>query len=32
MSTTHKPVHTRWPGLIEAYRDRLPIGDRKSVV
>jgi len=26
MSTTHKPVHTRWPGLIEAYRDRLPIG------
>lgn len=27
MSKTHKPVHSRWPGLIEAYRDRLPIGD-----
>src|SRR5690606_35842951 len=26
MSNTHHPVHTRWPGLIEAYRDRLPIG------
>lgn len=23
----HQPVHRRWPGLIEAYRDRLPIGD-----
>ncbi|MGI9208459.1 MAG: pyridoxal-phosphate dependent enzyme, partial [Rhodococcus sp. (in: high G+C Gram-positive bacteria)] len=21
------PVHTPWPGLIEAYRSRLPIGD-----
>ncbi|AWH95772.1 threonine synthase [Dietzia psychralcaliphila] len=27
MSSTHQPVHHRWPGLIEAYRDRLPIGD-----
>ena len=27
MSTTHQPVHRRWPGLIEAYRDRLPIGE-----
>ncbi|WP_010541448.1 threonine synthase [Dietzia alimentaria] len=27
MSRNHKPVHSRWPGLIEAYRDRLPIGD-----
>ncbi|HJC60593.1 MAG TPA: threonine synthase [Candidatus Dietzia intestinigallinarum] len=27
MSTTHQPVHSRWPGLIEAYRDRLPIGE-----
>ncbi|MBB1022251.1 threonine synthase [Dietzia sp. E1] len=26
MSNTHQPVHRRWPGLIEAYRDRLPIG------
>ena len=26
MSNTHQPVHSRWPGLIEAYRDRLPIG------
>ncbi len=27
MSISHRPVHHRWPGLIEAYRDRLPIGD-----
>ena len=27
MSSTYKPVHSRWPGLIEAYRDRLPIGE-----
>ena len=27
MSSTYQPVHHRWPGLIEAYRDRLPIGD-----
>ena len=26
MKTT-TPVHTPWPGLIEAYRDRLPVGD-----
>ncbi|CAJ1495475.1 threonine synthase [[Mycobacterium] kokjensenii] len=24
MSSTGKPTHTPWPGLIEAYRDRLP--------
>ena len=23
MSNAHEPVHRRWPGLIEAYRDRL---------
>ena len=27
MSSIHNPVHRRWPGLIEAYRDRLPIGE-----
>jgi threonine synthase len=28
MSTTEgKPVHKPWPGLIEAYRDRLPVGE-----
>lgn len=32
MSTTYKPVHTRWPGLIEAYRDRLPIGENWETV
>src|SRR6187399_2676762 len=26
MSATKTPVHRPWPGLIEAYRDRLPIG------
>ena len=25
MSPTHKRVHQPWPGLIEAYRDRLPM-------
>lgn len=24
MSSTGKPTHTPWPGVIEAYRDRLP--------
>ena len=24
MSSTRTPIHTAWPGLIEAYRDRLP--------
>ena len=23
---------TGWPGLVEAYRDRLPVGDRTPVV
>jgi threonine synthase len=25
--TSAGPVHRPWPGLIEAYRDRLPVGD-----
>ncbi len=27
MSTPHTPVHRAWPGLIEAYRDRLAVGE-----
>ncbi|MET0898815.1 MAG: threonine synthase [Mycobacterium sp.] len=27
MTTAKAPVHKPWPGLIEAYRDRLPVGD-----
>ena len=27
MSSSKAAVHQRWPGLIEAYRDRLPVGD-----
>ena len=27
MSATKSAVHHRWPGLITAYRDRLPVGD-----
>jgi threonine synthase len=27
MSNVHTPVHTPWPGLIEAYRHRLPVCD-----
>lgn len=27
MSSTRTPIHRPWPGLIGAYRDRLPIGD-----
>ena len=27
MSATRTPIHQPWPGLIGAYRDRLPIGD-----
>ena len=27
MSATKSTVHHRWPGLIAAYRDRLPVGD-----
>ncbi|MDF0530321.1 threonine synthase [Tsukamurella sp. 8F] len=26
MSNPHNPVHNAWPGLIQAYRDRLPVG------
>jgi threonine synthase len=26
------PVHKAWPGLIEAYRDRLPIGDNWKTI
>ena len=28
MSPTNHAVHTPWPGLIEAYRDRLPVDGR----
>ena len=28
----HTPVHTPWPGLIEAYRDRLAIGENWKTV
>jgi len=27
MSSSKAVIHQRWPGLIEAYRDRLPVGD-----
>src|ERR1700722_7710072 len=27
MSSSKAAIHQRWPGLIEAYRDRLPVGD-----
>src|SRR5271155_1671399 len=27
MSSSEAAVHQRWPGIIEAYRDRLPVGD-----
>src|SRR3984957_3767180 len=27
MSLSKAAIHQRWPGLIEAYRDRLPVGD-----
>ncbi|EUA58076.1 threonine synthase domain protein [Mycobacterium intracellulare 1956] len=27
MSAPRTAVHQPWPGLIEAYRDRLPVGD-----
>src|SRR5271155_5886345 len=27
MSSSKAAIHQRWPGLIEAYRDRLPMGD-----
>lgn len=32
MSTLSKAVHRPWPGLIEAYRDRLPVGDNWTAV
>ncbi|GAA4475190.1 threonine synthase [Rhodococcus olei] len=31
-SPQHTPVHTPWPGLIEAYRDRLPIGENWKTI
>ncbi|MFT3714741.1 MAG: threonine synthase [Gordonia sp. (in: high G+C Gram-positive bacteria)] len=30
--TAHTPVHRAWPGLIEAYRDRMPVGDDWKIV
>ena len=27
-----EPVHRGWPGLIEAYRDRMPVGDDWKIV
>ena len=30
--SSREPVHRGWPGLIEAYRDRLPVGDDWKVV
>ena len=32
MSAAKAAVHQPWPGLIEAYRDRLPIGDNWTTV
>jgi threonine synthase len=32
MSTPVNAVHRPWPGLIEAYRDRLPVGDNWTPV
>ena len=32
MSTPVNAVHRPWPGLIEAYRDRLPIGENWAPV
>ena len=29
---SHSPVHRGWPGLIEAYRDRMPVGDDWKIV
>ena len=29
---TSTPVHRAWPGLIEAYRSRLPVADDWKVV
>ncbi|MEZ5212801.1 threonine synthase [Gordonia sp. PP30] len=30
--TTYAPVHRGWPGLIEAYRSRMPVGDDWKIV
>ncbi|WP_026919157.1 threonine synthase [Gordonia shandongensis] len=30
--TGYRPVHRAWPGLIEAYRDRMPVEDDWKVV
>lgn len=32
MSAPYTAVHQPWPGLIEAYRDRLPVGDNWTAV
>ena len=32
MSAPRTAVHQPWPGLIEAYRDRLPVGDDWTAV
>ncbi|MDG3012829.1 threonine synthase [Rhodococcus sp. D2-41] len=32
MTSAHTPVHRAWPGLIEAYRDRLDIGENWKTI
>ncbi len=32
MSSAHTPVHRAWPGLIEAYRDRLDVAPDQRVI
>jgi len=32
MTSSKAAVHRQWPGLIEAYRDRLPVGDNWTPV
>ena len=31
-NTAYQPIHRAWPGLIEAYRDRMPVGDDWQIV
>lgn len=31
-NANYRPVHHGWPGLIEAYRDRMPVGDDWKIV
>ncbi|MFZ2512775.1 MAG: threonine synthase [Gordonia sp. (in: high G+C Gram-positive bacteria)] len=31
-NANYSPVHRGWPGLIEAYRDRMPVGDDWQIV